>query len=151
MLSACSNSESENYISKHTSDTMMNHDVVIVDRDEEVVMEEKTAERELIMENSDDNTDNVFIDCQTIDECTNKVMILKEKFDNIIKNISYIDIKDKFDNHIGYYFDYEFNDYQFDNIVDCMDTGELLTNYLNGHNISFACDEDGLLKAGEAK
>ena len=130
---------------------MTNREVVIFSDDanqteevQEIVQDEVNAADE------QEDYSNI-IDCQSVADCNDMAIKLKEEFGDIISDITYIDIFNLAGKQIGYYLDYIFNDHQYLDTETCAKNGENLISELSKRNIDYVCDETGLLKVGAAK
>lgn len=167
MISACDADETHNYISKYTEEVMLNRAVVVASENddanqyEEDNLDDKPYEsgaileqpKEVVIDKTSANyyKHNGVIDCHTIDECIDLSYTIKQQFKDIIKNAFYLDVLDVDGNNLGYFIDYTFNDYQFQDSGICKGMLLSLQEAIKDHNIDFICTDNGLFRAMMAK
>ena len=165
MLTSCEDKTSKAYsdeISKITEKTMLergnisNDETIeeeekITESEEEVIVSTKPVIKNEVDKNEIDKDHQDYkihkgkIDCLNIDECIDKSKDIQKELSNNIGSITYIDVKNKNNDTLGYFINYIFKDYQYDDYETCISKGEYLKNYLIDRKVSYKCD-DSLLK-----
>ena len=119
---------------------------------------EKMINDEILV--TEDNVDNLAkdnklkdmnIDCKNIPECIEKDFLIKEKFKDIIKNITYVDVIGEDNQLLGYSANYEFKKYKFQDKEECTEIGKLLKETINNHEIDFYCSNDGFFEVTKSR
>ena len=85
------------------------------------------------------------IDCLTIDECMNMSLPIQFALKNTINNIFYLEVKTKNNESLGYFINYSFKDYQYEDYDACLKKEEYLKEKLNDRIIKCECNQEGLL------
>ena len=85
------------------------------------------------------------IDCLTIDECMNIAIPIQYELNNSIDNVTYLEVKNKLNNLLGYFITYTFKDYQYSDYDECLMKETYLNEVLINQISSSTCYEDGTL------
>ena len=160
MLTGCDKT-SYNYqdeISKYTEEVMLERDNLTytdATREEkvEIPTEESTESIPIISsDKSEIDKDNIDykihlgrIDCLNTSDCFLKSSEIEKELTSSILDIVYLDVKNKNNETLGYFINYIFKDYQYEDYETCMSKGEYLKQRLSDRNVDYQCD-DSVLK-----
>lgn len=91
------------------------------------------------------------IDCLEIDECISKSVPIQYEFKNIISDIFYLEVLSKSDKILGYYIDYSFKNYKYEDYPMCMNKLTSLNEKIKNLDFEFTCDDNGLFSIKEVQ
>ena len=140
-LTACSvnqKNKNDSSISDMTREKMINDEILVTEDNVD----------DLAKDNEIKNTN---IDCKNIPECIEKDFLIKEKFKDIIKNITYVDVIGEDNQLLGYSANYEFKKYKYQDKEECTEIGKLLKETINNHKIDFYCSNDGFFEVTKSR
>ena len=86
------------------------------------------------------------IDCQDETSCMDKSIPIQFKFKQSISNVFYLEVISKKDNILGYFIEYNFKEFKYQNNEECHLIGNDIKNTLSDRIVSYDCTDDGILK-----
>ena len=102
-------------------------------------------------ENDDYSKHKGRIDCLDIDECISKSVPIQYEFKDIISDIFYLEVLSKSDKILGYYIDYSFKSYKYEDYPMCMNKLTSLNEKIKNLDFEFTCDDNGLFSIKEVQ
>lgn len=141
-LTACSadtKNKNDSSISDMTREKMLNDEILVTEDTMEDLAEDNNRLKD------------INIDCRNIPECIKKDFLIKEKFKDIIDNITYEDVIGEDNQLLGYSANYEFKKYKYQDKEECNEMGKLLKEMINDHRINFNCTDDGIFEVSESR
>lgn len=160
MLTGCEEN-SENYddkVSKYTEETMLerwgdtSEDVTDGEEKKEEITDAVTTDN-IVVTNEDNNKNEIDIDdadykihkgridCLNTSDCFQKAKKVQDELVNSIQDIMYLDVKNKRHQILGYFINYIFKDYQYDDYETCVSKGEYLKQILTDREVDYHCDD----------
>lgn len=86
------------------------------------------------------------IDCQDEASCMDKSIPIQFKYKQSISNVFYLEVISKKDNVLGYFIEYNFKEYKYQNNKECNLIGKEIKDTLSDRVVSYECTDDGILK-----
>lgn len=145
---------------------MLEREMYIPSVEEEIVKEEKEEEEDSLLElpsseivkpeeetfdKIDKNDKNYhihkgIIDCLNTNECMEITLPIQLEYNNIISNVTYIEVVSNSHKVMGYFIKYIFKPYQFKTYDMCKNVMEEIKLVLNNKIDNISCSENGELQ-----
>ena len=144
--------EKKNIENKEETIDEVNTDKIIADNkqqnEEKTIPKEDSHEQkeEVDQSNIDYQTHKGRIDCLTAEECINLSLPIQFELKDIIDSVFYLEVKTNSNKSLGYYIDYHFKEYQYEEYDTCIEKLNYLEQKIPDKINDYVCTDDGIFK-----